>query len=206
MSPIAILCNGPSLADHAAAGNLKRIPCETIGLNHSWELARSSYHVMIDPKQWEDFKRVTGKPINATDVPNLYTGTGADRPAYATHLNVMDTVEPRFSFDATTGVWLCGAVTWVALQLAVSLKKHPIYFFGLDLKPRGTKGKFYGGTWDRIAEPRQRELFGYAQALLVVMMGFDLYNVVINPNDTNCHAFRKVTFDQAFPEANDVEL
>lgn len=198
-SPIAILCNGPSLEDHAEAGNLKRIPCETIGLNRSWPLLTSSYHVMVDPKQWEDYQRITGN--DPSQIPNLHTGPIG--PKSAKHIEIMASEEPKFSFDVFDyGAWLCGAVAWVGLQLAVTMKRNPIYFFGLDLRPRGTNGKWYGGTWDPISEPRQRELFGYAKGLLCGAHGIDIINVVMDPNWTKCHAFPKRTFEQCFPEAN----
>jgi hypothetical protein len=194
VSPIAILCNGPSLEDHAKVGHLKRIPCETIGVNRSWEVMGSSYHVMVDPEQWNMYKRVTGKDIST--LHNLYTGMIG--PESAERIHILDSVEPRFSFyPIEFGAWLCGAVTWVALQLAVYFKRNPIYFFGLDLQPRGTKGKFWGGTWDRISEPRQRELFGYARGLLG-QSGIELVNVVMDERDTRCHAFPKRKFEEVF--------
>lgn len=201
VKPIAILCNGPSLLDHANAGNLLRIPCETIGVNRSWEVAGSSHHVMIDTNQWGYYKRIAGKGLET--IPNLYTGkhyTGGDKPPpSATHLNVLDTVEPRFSLDPFGfGVWLCGTVTWVALQLAVFWKSNPVYFFGLDLMPRGCNGKFWGGTWDPHMEARQRELFGYARGYLGGALGIELINVVINENHTRCHAFPKRRFAEVF--------
>lgn len=202
VSPIAILCNGPSLLDHAEAGNLLMIPCETIGVNRSWEVMNSSYHVMIDTDQWHMYRRVTGKPVDT--IRNLFTGleyTGGERPpAGATHLKILDTVEPRFSLDPLGyGAWLCGTVTWVALQLAVGhFKANPIYFFGLDLMPRGSNGKFWGGTWDINMEARQRELFGYARGWLGGMLGIELVNVVLDPNKTRCHSLRKAKFEEVF--------
>lgn len=196
VSPIAILCNGPSLEDHAKAGNLKRIPCETIGLNASWQVLGSSLHVMIDPFQWEMYTRVTGKHIST--LTNLWTSTAKDAPKHGTQIDILDTVEPKFSFyPVEYGAWLCGSVAWVGLQLAVYLKRNPIYFFGLDLKPRGCKGKFWGGTWDPLSEPRQRELFGYARGLLG-QSGIEIINVVIKPEDSKCLAFPKKTFEEAF--------
>lgn len=195
VSPTAILCNGPSLEDHAKAGHLKHIPCETIGVNRSWEVARSSYHVMIDPAQWEDYRRITGH--SAGEIPNLYTGQNG--PDGATKLNILDTIEPRFSFyPVEMGAWLCGSVTWVALQLAVWMRRNPIYFFGLDLQPRGCKGKFWGGTWDPHSEARQRELFGYARGLLGPS-GIEMVNVVMIPEHSKCQAFPKKRFGEAFP-------
>jgi hypothetical protein len=200
-SPIAILCNGPSLEDHAKAGNLKRIPCETIGVNRSWEVMGSSYHVMIDTNQWGYYKRITGQGLDT--IRNLYTGkhyTGGDvPPSSATHLNVQASDMPKFSFDPMKIAWLCGTVTWVALQLAVGhLNANPIYFFGLDLMPRGTNGKFWGGTWDPNMEARQRELFGYAQGYLGMCLGIEMANVVMNENHTRCHAFPKRRFEEVF--------
>jgi hypothetical protein len=194
VSPVAILCNGPSLEDHANAGHLKAIPCETIGINRSWELMASSYHVMIDPLQWEMYERVTGQSIST--LHNLYTGMIG--PESANCIEILDSVEPRFSFyPMELGAWLCGAVTWVALQLAVHWKKSPICFFGLDLKPRGAKGKFWGGTFPHVAECRQRELFGYAAGLLG-HSGIELINVVMKDEDTKCHAFPKRKFEDVF--------
>ena len=195
VSPVAILCNGPTLGDHAKAGNLKKLPCETIGLNRSWQVARSSYHVMIDPVQMEDYVRITKQPLSS--IPNLYTGENG--PPAATRLKVLDSTEPRFSFyPLELGVWLCGAVTWVALQLAVSFKRNPIYLIGLDLKPRGTTGKFWGGPWDPNAEARQRELFGYARGFLG-QTGVEIIHVLYDkPEESKCWAFPKHRFDRVF--------
>jgi len=200
VSPVAILCNGHSLLDHAKLSLLQKIPCETIGINASWEVLTSSCHVMIDPLQWERYTRITGN--NPSAIPNLYTGPIG--PKSAIHINILDTVEPKFSFNVTEfGAWLCGSVAWVALQVAVSMRKSPIYFFGLDLQPRWVagelRGKFWGGIWDTHAEARQRELFGYARGLLG-HSGIEIINVVINQNDTKCQAFPKRTFAQCFPQ------
>lgn len=199
VSPIAILCNGHSLVDHAEAGHLKKFPGETIGVNRSWEVHGASHHVMIDPLQWEMYERVTGQKI--TTIPNLYTSMIG--PEGANRIHILDTVEPRFSwYPIEYGAWLCGAVPWVALQLAVYWKRNPIYFFGLDLQPRWKKGhlagKFWGGEWDIAAEARQRELFGFARGLLGTS-GIEIVNVVMNPNDTKCHAFPKKKFEECFP-------
>jgi hypothetical protein len=162
----------------------------------------SSYHVMVDTNQWSMYRRVTGKEVGT--IRNLFTGahyTGGDKPPDgATHLNILDTVEPRFSLDPIGyGAWLCGTVTWVALQLAVGhLNGNPICFFGLDLKPRGSNGKFWGGTWDPNMEARQRELFGYARGYLGGVLGVELVNIVMDPNDTRCHAFPKRKFGEVF--------
>ena len=198
VSPVAILCNGHSLLDHSKLGLLKKIPCETIGVNSSWEVHTSSLHVMVDPAQWERYERVTKRPIST--LSGLHTGPIG--PKSARHIPILDTEEPRFSFEPFTyGAWLCGSVTWVALQLAVAMQRNPIYFFGLDLQPRWVNGqqhgKFWGGTWDTAAEARQRELFGYARGLLG-MSGIELVNVVIKPTDTKVLSFQKRTFEECF--------
>lgn len=184
---VAILCNGPTLADY----NLAQIPMETIGLNRSWELLRSSYHVMADPEQWQAYERVA--PIGA--IRNLYTGE--DGPETATRLRWLDSDRPRWSWwPFELGVYLCGCVTWAALQIAVGLGKTTIYLVGMDMQPREASGKFYGGEWPRKAEAKQRELMGYAAGLLEPN-GIRLINVT-PPNLSRCRAFERMTFEEAF--------
>lgn len=188
----AILCNGPTLLDH----DLSRITCPTIGLNRSWELTHSAHHIMIDPLQWGMYKRVTGNHIKDWPRGKLYVGKeGLPGAPNIVQLNIEESSAPQFSFDFFTRVYLCGTVTWVALQLAVHLGCDPIYFIGLDLTSRGSRGKFWGGEFHQFAEARQRELFGYARGLL---SAHTLINVN-EPNLTRTRAFPIAPFEEVFP-------
>lgn len=195
---LAILCNGPSLSDYP----LNKIDCETMGLNRSWELQRSAYHVILDPEQWEYYRRTTGRPLS--ELGHLYTAE--DGPG-DTKLRMMDSRHPRFSFEPVNhGVFSGRCVTWVALQLARSLGYDTIYMVGLDLctrKVRSRAGhkeliKFYPTEHSaesmRLAWSRQRELFGYAAGLFQYL-GIQVYNV--NPK-SECTAFLFKDFDECF--------
>lgn len=197
---IAILCNGPSLADHP----LNKIDCETMGLNRSWELQQSGRHVMLDPEQWEYFTRTTGKPLS--ELGHLYTS--ADGPG-DTKLRMMDSRHPRFSFEPIKhGVFSGRCVTWVALQLARSLGYDTIYMVGLDLSTRTIRSrqghkeliKFYPTAHSpeslKLGWARQRELFGYAAGLFTYL-GIEVYNV--NPK-SECTAFPFRSFGECFGE------
>lgn len=196
MKRLAILCNGPSLADHP----LHKIDCETMGLNRSWELISSTHHVMLDPDQFGEYKRQTGK--EPSTITNLWTGE--DEPGKY-RLRMMDTVEPRFSYEPLKhGVFLCGSVTWVALQIARYLDYTTIYMLGLDLKERvirsreghTTKAKFYGGQAPKRGWARQRELMGYAAGIFNYH-GIKVYNIN-DSNGSECWAFPFMRFDVAF--------
>ena len=188
----AILCNGPSLADH----NLNKIACETIGLNGSWRLIQSSYHVMTDEAQWTEYRRVTGN--QPSKIHNLYTGE--DGPDGAIKLKLMDSDLPKWSWKPfELGVYMCSTVTWVALQLAVAWGYRRIYMVGLDLTDRDGGAKFYGdspcaGNWRPKYEARQRELFGYAAGLLCTN-GVEIVN--LNPR-SKCRAFPLKEFTEVF--------
>lgn len=201
MRPVAILCNGNSLREHAERGNLAKIPCETIGLNRSWELHESTYQVMIDPPQWAWYREQKG--VDAADgIEHLITSEGGPGEIRVRILNLNDTEQVRWSWDPyNIGAWLGGSVTWVALQIAVAMRKNPIFFLGLDLQSRVVdgeeRGKFWGGPWPGFAEAKQREHLGYAAGLLV-SCGYELINVVIRPEESRCEAFPKKSFDEAF--------
>ena len=192
---LAILCNGPSLSDHP----LHKIDCETMGLNRSWKLIKSSHHVILDPEQWEYFQRETGRPLS--DLGHLYTGE--DGPG-DTKLRLMDSRHPRFSFEPIRyGAYSGRCVTWIGLQLALKLGYTTIYMLGLDLSTRKIRSrtnpkelvKFYGGeTIPTVAWFRQRELFGYAAALFSYL-GVECYNV--SPK-SECTAFPFASFDECF--------
>ncbi len=204
MKPIAILCNGLSLAEHAKRGHLDNIPCETLGLNRSWELHEATHHLMVDPAQWSFYSELRGVDA-AGNIPNLYTSTNGPTGAHQIRIlgsRVVDSEEVRFSWHPfELGAWLCGSVTWVALQMAVAWKCNPIFFLGLDLQggivDGKSYGKFWGGRWPDSAEARQRELFGYARGLLG-NSGIELVNVVIDPKDSKLEALPKRSFEDAF--------
>ncbi len=211
MNPVAILCNGPTLLDHDLS-KLATYSCPTIGLNRSWELLPSPHHVMIDPLQWGMYKRVTGHHIKDWPKGTLYIGKeGLPGARNVTQLNVIESSSPRFSFDPLDHVYLCGSVTWVALQLAVHLRYDPIYFIGLDLMPRGSHGKFWGGEFFPFMEARQRELFGYARGLFAVPYFVERIDVgksacaypeCVNVNTldkTRVRAFPIKPFEEVFP-------
>jgi hypothetical protein len=194
--PIAILCNGPSLA----RAPLNRIPCETIGLNRSWKLTRSSYHFMVDADQWNEYELETG--LKASTLPRLHTplaGPGESR------FELVHVSEPKFSMLPFHAAYLYGlTVAYVALQFAVWWKRNPIYFLGLDLwdemPPRLSNADKY--RWQvRLLqkEAQQREAFGFARGFLDAL-GYQVFNVC-DDGKTHVRAFPVVTFEQAWPEA-----
>lgn len=193
MKRVAILCNGPSLADH----DLRRIDCETIGLNRSWELIPSTYHFMSDRAQIDMYRKARGEvdQIKGLWIPEDLRVV-ANVPDSVSAYKIRDASYPRFSFaPGELGVYLCSTVTWVALQFAVYWGYTIIYFVGLDLAPRKASGKFYGGPWHPSAEARQREVLGYGAGLLRPN-GFELYNV--GNDKSKCLAFPMMGFDEAF--------
>jgi len=185
---VAILCNGPSLGDH----DLNKIDCETIGLNRSWELIRSTHHLMTDSNQWGMYTHLTGQPIDTLE--GLITGQKG--PGFV-QIKCHQSHKPRWSANPLFGVYMCGTVTYAALQLAVHYFGYrEIYMLGLDLAPRKASGKFWGGPWHPSIETRQRESLGYAAAILDRELGIDVWNVG-SPN-SKCAAFRHRTFGECF--------
>ena len=185
---VAILGNGPSILDV----DLNRIDCETIGLNRSWELIESKYHIMTDSNQWGMYQHITGND------PHNWSGlvTGGNGPG-ATKVNIMQTDKPNWSMRPLDyGAYLCGTVMYLALQLAVHAWRYrQIYLVGLDLEPRGSSGKFWGGPWHPSNEARHREALAYASAILERELGVDVINA--NPK-SKCRAFRTMPFDECF--------
>ena len=185
----AILCNGASILEH----DLSKNDCETIGINASWKLIQSTHHVMTDSAQWEMYERETGK--KAEDMRGLVTGpNGPGEVKVQVHRSHI----PAWSTDPFGfGVYLCGSVTHMALQLAVHAWQYKeLYFIGLDLYPQKSgSGKFYGGQWHASAEVRQRETLAYARAIMWERYAIRVWNV--NP-DSKCASFEHKSFEECF--------
>lgn len=182
----AILANGETLANH----DLSLLKCVTIGLNHSWDKHWSDYHVIADYRQYMIYERsharllsvgklyprIAHPGLNYFDeqvrAGRLFTvGTtpipGIIRLQMHTKNRIGGRTPDAFSLDITTGVRVgirnIGSVSFIALQIAVSMGCDPIYFLGLDLQ-----GNHYHGEWDTNTEAlrQQDELFGYAKVTL----------------------------------------
>jgi hypothetical protein len=201
-SPIAILCNGPSLADH----DLERIPCRTIGLNRSWELYESDFQAMADREQWQYYEAHRG-PIE--DLGSTLI-TGHDGPGDWRY-KFVDCTVPGWSSNPAESVFLAGTITFPAMQIALGptdkggLGADTLYMVGFDLQGRPQRdgsylGKFYGGIWRPRLEARQRELMGFVAGLQQgPLKGKSIYVVANDKHgDTRCRAFPILTFNEAF--------
>jgi len=186
---VAILCNGPTLADN----DLSKIDCETIGLNASWRLTRSTWHVMTDSYQWEVYRKDTGD----AELEGLRTLVTADNGPGHVKVKIRRTHQPKWSIDPMEyGLYLCGTVTYLALQLAVAWGYSEIVMVGLDLAPDAKgRGKFYGGQWAPQIEPRQREVLGYAWGVLSERYQIPVWNV---NERSRCGAFAYRSFRECF--------
>ena len=207
----AILCNGPTLAQVPLAG----IPCDTIGLNRSWELHASTYHCMLDPEHWQAYERITGRP--ASSIARLIVGACAEAPASAQKVVLLD--DALYGIFGSGGIprwcdyvfedWLkhsprayaCGCVTYFALQIAVALGYSTIYLIGLDQRnEHDDRGKFYASSpTPAHVFARQRELFGYVQGLIDCdRIPAEIINVELYEDASACRAFPRTTFAEAF--------
>ncbi len=169
---LAILCNGVSLTQDIPILREERIP--TIGLNSSWRVAQSNYHLALDNPQLTEINQ--GRPIIKylfrANWPSVFT------PGY----NIID-VPTRmdrkvfFSTDVSKVAYICMSSTWFALQLAYYFTEGncDIYLCGYDLG-----GKRITGHVMKDADLPQRtiqaqlETMGYLRALID--------NEIINPN------------------------
>jgi hypothetical protein len=183
--PVAILANGPSLADHP----LRRIACVTIGINQSRRLHDSTYHVALDLDHY--VKPGTARMPDGSWRPQdtNYLRPIADRlfsagvKPYGVLMHSLNPDPPRqldWSWDLRRGVYSHASTTYVALQLAMWMGFKRIYLLGVDLVTRVTQdaqgrgriehGHFYEGhPMADGMEARQREVFGFAAGVLRIM-------------------------------------
>lgn len=132
---LAILANGPSLADH----DLSRIACDVMGMNRSWKLfSDPDHHVALDGDHYRD------NPFyheSLAERSRLYVAGGAWKIGRKMPL----LPGPGFSKDIREGVVAemggVGSVTFVALQVAYSLGYRQCFILGLDLQ-----GSHFDGT------------------------------------------------------------
>jgi hypothetical protein len=147
--PVALLANGATLAQH----DLSRLPCSTIGMNRSYDLHWSYYHVCLEK-------------AHADRDPVTYAAMARDGRLFVAGEWPMGHVMPilsekvtRFSRDLEQGVVTqigdIGSVAFVAVQVAAYLGFRPLYFLGLDLG-----GDHFHGDWPASKKvDRQRYLF-----------------------------------------------
>ncbi|WP_006247581.1 6-hydroxymethylpterin diphosphokinase MptE-like protein [Mycolicibacterium tusciae] len=126
-----IIGNGPSLKDT----DLSLLRTEiTFGLNRIYlmfdELGfETTFHVVINNlvvEQCADDLRRIKAPLFTT-TPNRKFLAGADTMAYLSKL-----VGPRFSIDASHGIWEGSTVTYVAMQLAHYMGFSQVILVGVD--------------------------------------------------------------------------
>ena len=152
---VAILGNGPSLTDHP----IDELKCVTIGLNQSWRVCESHYHVVVEMDQYDRFEK------ELRLVPKLFSIA----PKPFGELMQPITAEPhhlRWSWDLEEGVYV-KTVGYVALQLAVYMRFQRIYLIGFDCGPRDERDHFHDDSgllaWP---EPAHREVLGFAAGVL----------------------------------------
>ena len=150
----AVLGNGPSLITH----DLTRLTCKHIGVNRSWKLIQSTYHVVADIEhlreyfagQWDTrllFSwRLPHKKFQAMRTPEKDNKVRwADRHH---HDWIVQSKRPWSGFSGIA-----------AVELAVWMGFDPIYLIGYDLHDK--EGKFYPTNAGRLGESHasQRKLF-----------------------------------------------
>ena len=188
---IAILANGPSLRELHTRDLLRKIPCETFGVNASWRYQRASYHLMIDEAQWQAYQQEEhARPFDSMIVPRNTKWGGEVDGSYAKERHwtrLLDADWPKWSwYPFHFGVYAYKNVTYAAIQLAIGMGYTSLYFIGLDL--------YNEDGSDYIHSARQREAFGFAAGILRPS-GIRLINC---NSRSRCHAFKRMDFDRAF--------
>jgi hypothetical protein len=126
-----IIGNGPSLK-HTDLSLLRNE--FTFGLNRIYlmfdELGfETTFHVVVNKLVVEqcadDFRRIEAPLFTTT--PNRKFLAGADNTAYLSRL-----VGPRFSCDASHGIWEGATVTYVAMQMAYYMGFTQVVLVGVD--------------------------------------------------------------------------
>lgn len=152
--PVAILGNGPTLADH----DLARLTCKTIGTNMSWLKALATYHVAVEHGQ---AGRDPGVYRGLDAMGRLFVAGGGWNIGHVMNILNPHHGAPEFSRDIEDGVVVsmdgCGSVVYVAIQLAAYMGFTPIHLLGVDLY-----GEHFHGRWatSEMIE-RQNELFAH---------------------------------------------
>ena len=181
-----ILGNGPSLD----LVDLSRIDCPTIGLNASWMVHDSTYHVATDDWQLELYAK--DRDINKWT--NLFTADvdygDVPTPRDCTRLTVLDHGgEAQWSDDLTQGVYICTTIMWPALQLARYMGFTTIYLIAFDLCAFDGRSKFQAHPkaeapfFEEIADTQNR-LMGWALKRLLGQAR--IINLFGDPRITRC--------------------
>lgn len=155
-----ILGNGPSLTDH----NLSKVPEPTFGVNRSFKVRASTYHVALDHLTFREHGDELRK------LPHVFSTDDRFPPDHADYViplrNLGDAI--GWSWDMERGVYPRFS-TYAAMQIAVWMGFDDIVLLGTDLMGLGSKGHFFSeGPLDNpwIGDARfQSECFGYAAGL-----------------------------------------
>lgn len=195
----AILCNGPTLSDC----DLEAIDCGTIGLNASWMLHKSKYHIAIDEWQLHHMMKARYFPscLFLTDDPTT-AWFGSDY-AKKGHVFPVESYSPdvlRWSWNLEEGWFIHTTVAYLGLQLAVYMGYNPIYMIALDITDRGGLSKFrqHPKAGDFITphfERNHREVMAFAAGILAGKV--EVYNV---SSICKARAFPKRTWEEVFSD------
>jgi hypothetical protein len=215
--PCILLANGSTLNN--ADFSLLPAGVVTIGMNASWTVHWPTYHVCLDRKQDEMTANMYARLLAQGKVPvgckgpkvfeqlgkegRLFTWgswptaygaysmpkmSRATRPGRQTALS--------FSTNIAEGIQLgldgFGAVSYAALQVAVSLGFTTMFWLGLDL---GLSGAHHHGWWpaDEDRMKRQNTLFTHAETILEPL-GIKSY--VVGSPGSHCSVWPKVGFQE----------
>jgi len=218
----AVLLNGPSLSDH----DLTKIDCITIGVNRSWMLHASDYHIAIDDSHWKIYHRMRSRSMKSGEIKNLITG--ADGPAYAIRVRDLRERGPEvgplqqfkapfgWSWDLERGAYMHN-VAFTALQVAAYMGFRTIYLLAFDLTdravcrldsgacehdpqhPRISKFRAHPDSWREYRAERlsQRQRDLMKWASSIWPKEFKVWN--LSPI-TKCEELPRKTFEEVFIE------
>jgi hypothetical protein len=180
-----ILASGPSLVQHDLSRLQRRL---VMGLNRSaWAYPDSHYHCTMDQRLFDEYPEV----LRATRY--LFTLDG--RP-FGIPLLLLGS--EGFSEDLTQGIYSGYTVSYFALQVAIYMGFHEIFFLGLDLNHQADQTHFFGHDFRSRNHvdtefPRMRRMltFGGEQA---ARLGVHVYNC--SPTSA-LDCFQKVSLDWA---------
>ncbi len=158
---IALLGNGLSL--YPDIEDLRTDKITTIGLNASWRIYESTYHLAFDDPQV--------RLINSyrPEIKNLIIGEHKypERPKNALQIHMRFDRKVSFSNDITQGIHVCRSILWSGLQLANYMGAGYVYLMGVDLGGKRIKGHPHGEkeitTKSCLA---QYELMGYLRNMI----------------------------------------
>ena len=189
---IAILGNGKSLENDLHILKKDKIPC--IGVNASWNIAPTAYHVTVDNAQLEVIQRKQPliKHLFVSSLPSIQTGHNT------IIVPTRNDKKTGFSMEATKGVFICRSSLWFALQLTYffSMGESEVYLCGLDLGG----GRIEGHPKGEASLPEdgiraQLENFAYLRALIDWKITNPNFKVYITSQTSPCRAIPKVRFE-----------